>query len=152
MAKVYLVKTLNGLMPAQDSDKEALRNLKLNETYLAEIKQPRNIKFHQKYWALVNLVYSNLPEDFCIETTDGQKDYIKSADNLHWHIKCQCGILERKITLGGKINYEVGSIAFHKMDESEFAEFYSKALDVIIKYFLIGTEKEELAAEIEMFF
>lgn len=150
--KVYLTKTLNGLIPSYDSDKEALKGLRLNETYQAEIKQPRNVKFHKKYWALINLVFTNLPEDFCIETVDGQKDYIKKPDDLHWHIKCQCGIMDKKISLGGKIMYEVGSISFQSMDEPSFAEFYDRALNVVVKYFLVGTDKEEIANEIEMFF
>jgi hypothetical protein len=43
------------------------------------------------------------------------------------------------------------SIAFHKMNQSEFEAFYEKCLDVIAKHFLPGVETDALRAEVEGF-
>ena len=142
MSKCYVVKTLAGLTAAYDADKEHLSKLKLGEVYRCEIKRPRNIAFHCKYWALLNLVFDNLPES--LEGT------IRSVDELHWHVKMQCGIRTQRVTLGGKILYEVGSIAFHRMTESEFEAFYQKAANVIVKY-ILPVDADELLNEVEAF-
>ena len=151
MAKIYVVKTLRGLEPAWDSDEEHVKKLKLGETYAIEIKRPRNIKFHKKYWALVNLVFSNMPDDFELRSHDGEiVDKINTAEALHYHIKMQCGLVERTTSLGGKVIWRVKSIAFQKMDEAEFDAFYQRAVDVIVKYFL-PVDADLLLAEVAGF-
>ena len=151
MSKIYVVRTIHGLQPAWDADQQAIAKLKMGETYKAEIVRPRNLAHHKKYWSLINLAFQNLPDDFAITTVDGQTDYIRTPADLHWHVKCQCGIMKRRISLGGKIMYEVGSTSFHKMDQDEFSEFYSRAVDVIIKWILPGVDRAELWSEVESY-
>ena len=150
--EVFLVKTLSGLKPAAESDADLIKNMTLNEVYKAKVTMPRNVGHHRKYFALLQLVLDNIPDDFYLSTADGQKDYIKTVDDLLFHIKCQTGHMEKRVSLGGKLLYVPKSISFGKMDQAEFNKFYSDSLDVICKFFLTGTDKGELAAEVEMFF
>ena len=143
MARIYVVRTIHGLSAAFDADKQHLAKLKLGEVYRAEIKQPRNLAFHCKYFALVNLVFSNLPEHL--------QDTIRTPEELHTEIKMQTGIRMKRISLSGKEYFVPGSIAFAKMDEAEFSEFYSLAVDVIIKFILPGVDRAELWSEVESY-
>lgn len=142
MSKIFLVKTLAGLIPANDSDKEHLSKLKLGEIYSVEIKRPRNVKFHQKYWCLLKLVYQNLPEHL--------EDRVRSIDELHYMLKLQCGIREPVLTLGGKTNWRVGSISFASMSQDDFEEFFKKAVSAITKH-VLPMDDEVLIAEVEAF-
>ena len=64
----------------------------------------------------------------------------------------QVGYYEKKVTLGGRITYEAKSTRFSAMDEAQFQEYYDRAVDVILKYFLPETNREELEEIILMTF
>jgi hypothetical protein len=89
-------------------------------------------------------VYDNLPEEIPARMPDGEPIQIRSRKELLWHIKMQIGHYEQKVTLGGRVTYEAKSISFAAMDEAEFEEFYNAAIDVVLKYFLPETNREEL--------
>jgi len=69
---------------------------------------------------------------------------VKTTDDILWHIKMQTGHYEKKVTMGGKVTFEAKSISFSKMDEAQFQAFYDRAIDVVLKYFLVGVNKEDL--------
>ena len=57
MAKIYMTRQGNSLIPVGDSDFEAVQKLKRGEIYSSEVTAPRNIKFHRKLFALLNLTF-----------------------------------------------------------------------------------------------
>ena len=58
--KVFLVKQgNNSFLPSHDSDYELCKKIKVGSTVSCEIKQPRNVAFHRKFFALINLVFEN---------------------------------------------------------------------------------------------
>lgn len=57
--EIYLKKTLSGLKPLYDSDADQLAKIKIGEDVLATIKRPRNLRFHKKFFALLNLGFQN---------------------------------------------------------------------------------------------
>lgn len=150
--KINLVSNGTYLIPALDEDKEKFHKAFTSGDVLeVSIKKVRNYKFHKKYWALLKLVFENLPDNFCL-VTKHQYLPITTIQDLHFHIKMKAALYEKKMTWGGIITYQVKSIAFDKMDNIEFSEFYDKVFDIIINHFLIGSEKRELEAEIAAYF
>ncbi len=141
---LFLQNTITGFRVIYPEDQEKKKTLTLNEIYRVKVTNPRNIKFHWKFYALLNVVSDNLPHDFKLTTAHGQEIEIKTTDSLLCHIKMQIGHYEEKVTIGGKITYEAKSISFSKMDEAQFQAFYSSAIDVILKYFLVGADRESL--------
>jgi len=103
-------------------------------------KKSRNVKHHRKYWSLIRLVYHNLPEKLT--------GIIRNENELHEEIKMQLGLREKRQSLSGRVYYKPGSIAFDKMNQDDFEEFYSRALDVICKWVLPGTNSHDLEMEI----
>jgi hypothetical protein len=138
--KLYARNTEIGLIPLYDSDSFEKGKLKLNEDYEIEIKKARNILFHKKYFALIKLVWLNLPESF-------DKLY-PHPDNFRKAVQIMAGFSNTFYLLDGTQIIESKSIAFENMDELEFWELYNKVLDVIIKYILPLTTKEEIEQEI----
>ena len=129
--KGYFRKVQGGLVPDDDATVEQFQKLKMGDVVLVEYKRPRNIKFHRKFMALVNLVYDN-------------QDKYHNLQDLLTEIKLQVGHYEEHITLGGKIVYQPKSISFASMEEDDFSQFYSKVMDVVLKYFLKDMSEEEL--------
>lgn len=135
--KINLLNTTSGLKPLYDSDYDEKKKLKIGEVYEATIKRPRNLSFHKKYFALINLAwkYQNeiSVEHFThnielfrktVEVAAGWCDPIYSTDRKEW--------------------VEVPkSISFDKMDEDEFQNLYERVKDVLFKYFLKNISVEE---------
>ena len=137
---------LNAYLPLNEEDSEIDRKIKVGEivkTVLLNEKDKRNLMHHRKYFALLNLVYDNLPEELT--------DSIRSKDELLIEIKMQIGHREKRTSLSGKEYYVPKSISFEKMGQTEFEKVYKDSLDVIVKYILTGTTSEELEQEVMAF-
>jgi len=136
MAKIFVVKTFdNHLVPSSDTDYERIKNLKSGEIYRAEIHKPRNIRFHRKFFALLQY------------TLDSQEQY-QNLEDLRIEIELKCGNYNEHITTKGKIVYIPKSIAFDKMDELTFEELYNKAIDVVLKDFIVGDTEENINEQV----
>ena len=133
--KLLLQNTIHGLVPLYPSDFDEKRKLKLGETYEADIKNPRNVGFHRKFFALINLGHQNSQLDMPFET-------------FRRYVIIKAGFFNAYHT-GKGTYYEAQSIAFSSMDEDTFEEVYSRVLDVIIKE--IGSTSEEIEAALMEF-
>ena len=59
----YCKVTSIGLVPLDDNDLQQKKRLRLGSEVRVHVTLPRNIKFHRKFFALLNIVFNNLPED-----------------------------------------------------------------------------------------
>ncbi len=57
--EIWMKKSLRGLEPYDDSAVNALRHLKVGTIVRAEITKPRNVAFHRKFFAMLNLVWQS---------------------------------------------------------------------------------------------
>ena len=53
--------------------------------------------------------------------------------------------------LNGKEVYQTKSISFAKMDQTEFEQFYDRAVTIIINKYLCGVNRQQLLQEVEEF-
>ncbi len=133
---LYLVKTNNGtFIPAYDSDHEAAKKIKSGEMVKGSITRPRNVGFHKKFFALLNLGFQN------------QEQY-EDFESFRAVVIMKAGFYTKIATDRGAV-YLPKSISFAKMDETEFEQVYDKVLDVIIA--VIGVTKEDVEIEIVNF-
>lgn len=135
--KILLVRTLSGFKPAYDSDFELSKKIKLNEIYQYEFKQPRNLKFHRKFFALINMIFQNQEQYTNIEHL--RKDLIIESGNYDL----------RHDLLGVEIR-EAKSISFAQMDEIQFSELYNSVVDVIVKYF--NFDKQDIIDNVSQYY
>ena len=133
-----LVKQLNNTLKcAYDSDYDKIKKLKAGEFYNCTISQPRNIKFHRKFFALIKMIFDN-------------QEIYKSADRLRKDLLIEAGYVEVWRDFSGAIQREAKSISFAKMSEEEFSELYSRVLDEIVENF--NFDRKDIIQNIEQYF
>jgi len=123
--EIELLKTKDGLIPITDEGVRAVQRIKVGSPVYMTYKPRRNMKFHKKYFALLNQVKLN-------------QEHYKTVDNIHEAVKFRGGYYETIFTLNGDKLIVTKSIAFHSMDNAEFEEFYSVAIDVCLE--LVGDD------------
>ena len=136
--KILVVKTLNGLKPAYDSDKEVFNKMPLNEIFEIEYIKKRNVKFHKKFFALLKLAYENQSDYRFIE--DMRRDLLIVSGNYD----------EQVCKITGEIYKKAHSINFSNMDELQFSEVYTSVENIICKW--LGIDNETLDDEINQYF
>lgn len=134
--KLFVKNTLSGLVPLYPADLEEKKRLKLGAEYKVEIKHPRNIGFHKKFFALVNIGHQNTSLEMPFET-------------YRRYVIMKAGYFKVYNTGKGSY-YEAESISFAKMDQIQFEEVYSRVLDIIIKD--LGVSKDEIEETLINFF
>lgn len=135
--KILLVRTLSGFKTAYDSDFELSKKIKLNEIYEFEFKQPRNLKFHRKFFALINMVFQN------------QEQYT-NIEHLRKDLIIESGNYDLRHDLNGVEIREAKSISFAQMDEIQFSELYNSVVDVIVKYF--NFDKQDIIDNVSQYY
>lgn len=133
-----------GLVPLDDIDWEAKKRLRIGSDVRVSITMPRNIKFHRKFFALLNITLDNLPE------TTQQQLRVNSTQRLLDILKIRMGFYDI-VQIDGRNVLELHSISFAKMDEYAFGKFYDQAVTEILEFFLQGTDRNELLQEVEQF-
>ena len=133
--KLFCKNTLTGLVPLYPSDYDEKRKLRLGKDYEVEVRNPRNVGFHRKFFALLNVGHENTKMDMPFET------YRK-------YVIMKAGYFKAYTTPLG-IFYDAESIAFAAMSQDQFEEVYSRVLDVIIKD--IGCTSQEIELQILSF-
>lgn len=136
---LHFRKDFGKLIPIDPAAEAALAKIKFGTDVQVEIKRPRNLYHHRKFWALANLVADNqehyeTPEQVvaALKAATGHCDWFPMKDGEHM-------VAIPK------------SIAFHKMDQTEFEAFYDRCIQVVAKHFLPGVESDALRAEVEEF-
>lgn len=142
--KILCVITETGLTPKYESDREEFKKLKRNAEVVVEIKKGRNIEFHKKYFALLKLTFENFPERL------EDKLNVHSVEDLRTRIKIDLGLYDIS-HYGNQSIIIPKSIAFDKMDETEFEKFYRMSVNHIIKNYLKGVSNEQIEEEIWKF-
>ena len=126
--KLLMRNTISGLVPLYPSDMDEKRKLKLGQDYVCEVTNPRNVGFHKKFFAMLNVGYENTKLDMPFDT------YRK-------YLLMKAGYFVAYTTPKG-VFYDARSISFAKMPQDEFEEVYSRVLDKVIED--IGLTNEEV--------
>jgi len=136
--KFTIVKQFNNTFKvAYDTDYDKMKRIKVGDLLQCEIKKPRNYQFHKKFFALLNMIYQN------------QERY-NNIDHLRNDLTIEAGFYTLRQNLKGEEIYEADSISFSKMNEEKFEDYYSKCLDVIVKYF--NFDKQSIIDNVEQYF
>lgn len=134
--EITLIKNLNSFfIPAYDSDKRIADKIKVGDPITGKFRKQRNYLFHKKFFALLNLAYSNYETQM-------------NFDEFRKEVTKRAGYYKEVVNFKGNIEYMPISISFSKMEEIEFSELYNKCIDVIIQYVLKDNTKEEIINEV----
>lgn len=141
MTDFFCLRTGDTLVPAHDSDLEQIKRLPKLQPLRVSVKRMRNVQFHRKYFALLNLAFDYWEP----ENQVGEKNF----DRFRKDIIILCGFYEQYIRLDGSTRLQAKSISFASMDEDEFEDLYSKTIDVIIKYVMTNYSGDQLRSIVE---
>ena len=137
--KIYVCKGLGAsLRPADEVATDAIRKFPAGEIYEVEIKRPRNLKFHRKAFALMQLAYEN------------QENYTE-FDKFRRALVIEAGYFDDLRLLDGTTVREAQSLSFAKMDEDDFGKLYNALINTILRVVLPGVGRPELEAQVEQF-
>lgn len=151
-APLFFTKDLRSLRPSNDAAEEALGKIKLGAEVQVEIKRPRNLQHHKKFWKLASVVVDNQER---YATPEHLVDGLKVATG---HCDTHLGKPETVSCphCGGSfahqtIIYVPHSISFASMNQTEFEAFYSRCIDIIARHVIPGIDKDDLRHEVEEF-
>ena len=127
--KLDLLNTARGLIPLYDEGYDEKKKLRIGQIYRADIRVPRNTKFHNKAFALVNAAWSLMDEGQIAawRSKEGFRDYLTVASG-HYNVYYNPRLREFVET--------PKSWSFDSMDEAEFNDLYDRMLDTI--YAILG--------------
>lgn len=135
--KLYCTVTEYGLTPYDDNDLQLFRRLKRGAVVKVETRAPRNLRFHRKFFALLRVTFDNLPEYVSASM------HIESIEAMLMLLKMDMGCYD-VVEIGEHRFIKPHSISFAEMDETEFSEFYNKALTCILNNYLTLSSPAEL--------
>ncbi len=134
--EIHLVRTSLGLQAYSDEDYEELQKIKVGSVVKAKIVQPRNIKFHRKFFAMINAAWDSL--------TERQRTNLRSKETFREQLLITSGFSEPLYDINGQQFLErAKSISFAKMDEPAFDKVYSKVLDTILTILVCNGVSED---------
>ena len=114
----YLVRTLGGFKPADERTEEAASTFGAGEIVRVHIYKGRNIKFHRLFFGLLQLVFKN-------------QEVYASLEGMRFAIMLAAGYADEVQIGKDKVALKPRSIAFSKMSELEFREFFVAAMQAI---------------------
>jgi len=146
MAELAFMRGPAGLIPADTEAAAWMGKVGMGKHVTATVRLPRNTKFHRKFFAMLDVAYSNhdWPE---IETKWGKARC--SAELFRKYTIVKAGHYEIALTPHGEPRAEPKSISFTKMDEAEFQKLYSDVLDVILMEFLTNWTDGDMERAVE---
>ena len=116
--RIFVRNTLQGLIPLYNSDFEKKRKLKLGQDYEADIKRPRNLQFHKKFFALLNIGHQNTKLNMNFEF---YRAYVTMKAGYYNAYETERGMMVLP-----------KSISFAAMDDSEFQRLYDAVINVVM--------------------
>lgn len=144
MTSIFLIKQTSGsLRPAYEEDQDKLKRIKAGEAIEVKFSKPRNFHNHSRFFAMLNCVILNMPED--IDPKYHNIDYLRTEAMI------ASGYCEWRVSMGGTKYPVAKSMSFASMDEMEFTVLYEAVSNYLLKYFLKGVERDVLEENINLF-
>lgn len=136
MTAIFCRRTVSGLSADDDAATSVLRKIKVGDVVRVEVRRPRNLRAHRRFFALVNLVYTN-------------SEKFPSPDVARRVLTCRAGhALPYIIESTGEVLLIPESISFANMDQDEFDAFWQRVVKVVCEEILPGVTEADIEAEI----
>ena len=134
--KFLVVKRLNALCPIDETGEAAVRKFGLGEIVSVEVKRPRNVAFHRKFFAMLQIILQN-------------QDAYKSIDDLLDVCKLRIGHFRTINTKNGEVQIP-DSISFAAMDDTAFGDFYDRACNWVVTEVIPGLQRTHLDEQVAL--
>ena len=134
------------MIPATPSDEEKTASIKNGQFLEVDIKQKRNLKFHKKFFAMLNIGFEAFEPE--------QQDYkgqvaVKNFDRFRKDVVIMAGFYDATYDIQGNLKLEAHSISFGKMSEDEFNKVYNACCNVLLLKVLHNYTRDDLDSVVE---
>jgi len=147
MTELTFVRTDLGIYPAGRETEEYVSKMKYGEQISADFHKRRNVKFHRKFFAMLNVAFDMWqPGDLTTKYGVVEKNFNQFRSDLI----ILSGYYSQVFRTDGSVKIKAKSISFSSMDEDEFEKVYSQVLDVVLQKICPTVPKEELEHSIDM--
>lgn len=154
MTAIYLRRMQHGFVPDTAEDWDKAKRFKLGAVVKAEVKNPRNLRFFRKWWALVQVGFE-MWEEVGVRAEYKGEEVLPNFERFRKDVTILAGFGHPVVNLRGELRFEADSIAFGNMDEERFENLYNATLSVLVRKVLQGRVTEdrlrEMAEAIEEF-
>jgi hypothetical protein len=138
VTNVALVKTADGQLIAFDQNtQEVLSRWPVGVPFNANVKRMRNPQFHRKGMALLRYAYENCDLDVLFAEP-------VPFDTFRKVVALKSGWCDTVMAADGGIARFPRSMSFGDMDEDEFADWYSAAIDVVLHLLPEGARRDDV--------
>jgi hypothetical protein len=139
MSKIFITKTSNGLLPADEVSEKVYLKWKNGASYSLEYNKARNPKFHRMVFAVAQKVCDNAPED----------SYWNGKDAYHLikAVELKIGFVDELVDFDGEVHMIPKSIAFENMEEADFKKLFDALLEEGAR--ILGCTIRELLDNVE---
>lgn len=134
MAHALFVKHPGKLAPADAQAEEILNGMKNGVSVLVSMKQPRNVRQHNLFFALCNKIFHSA------ETG------LPSVESFRKALLIEAGHADKIYRLDGSYTWDAKSMAFDKMDQIKFQRLWDRCINII--YEKVIPHSPELEAEV----
>lgn len=142
MKEIVLTKAAGGvLVPCDPQAAEFIAKMKVGAGVRATVKQQRNVQFHRKYFALLNLAFDHWEPT---EATYKGQVVGKNFDQFRNDVVCLAGFSEVAINMRGEVRVTAKSISFGSMSQDEFDGLYSATVNVVLRHILTNYTQGQL--------
>jgi len=107
-------------IPHDEKTVEWMVKRKPGEIFSFEVKNARNYENHKRFFSFID------------QTFDMQEHFENKEIYRKW-ITMKCGHFDTIVTPKGDTIFAAKSIAFERMEEEEFKELFSSAIDVFLR-------------------
>ena len=139
--KLLLVKALGCLKPATLEADNAIKAIPLGELTEVDLKRIRNPKPHRLFFALLDTIFTNLPESM--------HRYFPTSEVLRQFLLVRSGNCDVHRTPTGEVFTIPHSMAWDAMDEEEFSKVFRDCMAVVREDVLPGITDEELRRAVD---
>jgi hypothetical protein len=152
-ASLLLFEALDG---ASHEDRNAWRRLwkritkfEAGECIQIDVVQPRNSKFHRKFFALLDVGFESWDPERKHKSYRGMP-VAKNKEQFREDVTIMAGYYEQTFDLRGNLKLKAKSISFAKMEQEEFEELYSAVATVLLEQVLSNyKDRAELDSVVE---
>lgn len=136
--KLVLCKSGNTLVAQDRLAVDDLEKFRDGALVTCEVKRPRSLQHHRRFFALVR---------FCFDHQREPARYL-NEDAMRAALTISAGHRSEIALPDGSTGYMPLSIAFDKMDQAAFNEFWARCCDAITKHYVPGITDEDIRAGI----
>ena len=124
--KGFFRKNPLGALVADDTEaQELLSKIKINSVVSCEIKRPRNVRLHRKFFSLLKCAYAQMDYDNIL------------FDDFRSQVVMLAGYRREVHSIAtGQTRWEPQSISFAAMSQDDFEKLYDRTIDVLLRFVL----------------